>query len=258
MNKPLRRVISATLALSLSVTLAVNAYAEEIAKVHKQAAVSAEVEAVKEKSEKAKKPEKTPITKDNLPEVLDFERVKGQGFVSRLKSEEQDMCEIVLENEDGTRGLYIFDSPVKFKNKNGETVDKSNKVKPHTKNGAPCFKSESNDIEVHLPATIQGGVSLKDEEVNVSMKPIPSVASKRALSVGKQKDKNSFVYKTENHTFLLIFSVCDNLKISKGSFYGLDFIFAGVSSAKQSFIYYCYWNSVRHSKCNCFLCTKES
>ena len=214
MNKPLRRVISATLALSLSVTLAVNAYAEEIAKVHKHEAVSAEAVATKEKSEKAKKPEKTPITKDNLPEVLDFERVKGQGFVSRLKSEEQDMCEIVLENEDGTRGLYIFDSPVKFKNKNGETVDKSNKVKPHTKNGAPCFKSESNDIEVHLPATIQGGVSLKDEEVNVSMKPIPSVMSKRALSVGKQKDENSVVYEDvfDNFTDIVYTFTYDGVK----------------------------------------------
>lgn len=214
MNKPLRRVISATLALSLSVTLAVNAYAEEIAKVHKQAAVSAEVEAVKEKSEKAKKPEKIKITKDNLPEVLDFDRVKGQGFVSRLKSEEQDMCEIVLENEDGTRGLYVFDSPVKFKNEKGETVDKSNKVKPHTKNGAPCFKSESNDIEVHLPATIQGGVSLKDEEVNVSMKPIPSVMSKRALSVGKQKDENSVVYEDvfDNFTDIVYTFTYDGVK----------------------------------------------
>jgi len=214
MNKPLRRVISAILALSLSVTLAVNAYAEEIEKVHKQAAVSAEAVATKEKSEKAKKPEKTPITKDNLPEVLDFDRVKGQGFVSRLKSEEQDMCEIVLENEDGTRGLYVFDSPVKFKNEKGETVDKSNKVKPHTKNGAPCFKSESNDIEVHLPATIQGGVSLKDEEVNVSMKPIPSVASKRVLSVGKQKDEDSVIYEDvfDNFTDIVYTFTYDGVK----------------------------------------------
>lgn len=214
MNKPLRRIISATLALSLSVTLAVNAYAEEIEKVHKPEAASSGAVAVKENSEKAKKPEKIKITKDNLPEVLDFERVKGQGFVSRLKSEEQDMCEIILENEDGTRGLYVFDFPVKFKNKNGETVDKSNKVKPHTKNGAPCFKSESNDIEVHLPATIQGGVSLKDEEVNVSMKPIPSVASKRALSVGKQKDEDSVVYENvfDNFTDIVYTFTYDGVK----------------------------------------------
>ena len=214
MNKPLRRVISAALALSLSVTLAVNAYAEEIEKVHKHEAVSTEAVATKEKSEKAKKPEKTPITKDNLPEVLDFERVKGQGFVSRLKSEEQDMCEIVLENEDGSRGLYVFDSPVKFKNEKGETVDKSNKVKPHTKNGAPCFRSESNDIEVNLPATIQGGVSLKDEEVNVSMKPIPSVASKRALSVGKQKDEDSVIYEDvfDNYTDIVYTFTYDGVK----------------------------------------------
>ncbi len=214
MNKPLRRVISAILALSLSVTLAVNAYAEEIANVHKHEAVSTEAVATKEKSEKAKKPEKIKITKDNLPEVLDFDRVKEQGFVSRLKSEEQDMCEIILENEDGTRGLYIFDSPVKFKNKNGETVDKSNKVKPHTKNGAPCFKSESNDIEVNLPATIQSGVSLRDEEVNVSMKPIPSVASKRALSVGKQKDEDSVIYEDvfDNYTDIVYTFTYDGVK----------------------------------------------
>ena len=47
MNKPLRRVISAALALSLSVTLAVNAYAEEIANVHKPEAASSGAVAVK-------------------------------------------------------------------------------------------------------------------------------------------------------------------------------------------------------------------
>ena len=53
MNKPLRRVISAALALSLSVTLAVNAYAEEIEKVHKQAAVSTETEQQRNELKKA-------------------------------------------------------------------------------------------------------------------------------------------------------------------------------------------------------------
>ncbi|MBR4305855.1 MAG: hypothetical protein IKT78_03320 [Ruminiclostridium sp.] len=42
MNKPLRRIISATLALSVSLTLAVNAYAEEITKAHKQNPIGAD------------------------------------------------------------------------------------------------------------------------------------------------------------------------------------------------------------------------
>ena len=75
MNIIIKRICAAVLALSLSLSLAVNTYAEEIAKVHKQETVSAE-----QIHTELKKPEKTPITKDALPEALDFDRVKEQGL----------------------------------------------------------------------------------------------------------------------------------------------------------------------------------
>jgi len=190
MNKPLRRVISAILALSLSVTLAVNAYAEEIEKVHKQAAVSAEAVATKEKSEKAKKPEKTPITKDNLPEVLDFDRVKGQGFVSRLKSEEKSLSEVVLEKEDGTRMLYLFEEDIKFHDNEGNIKDKSNKAV--RKNNV--FVGESNNIETVLPTSIMGGVSVSDESIEITMKPVSKLGITRFNSVGTINGENSVIY----------------------------------------------------------------
>ena len=90
------------------------------------------------------------------------------------------MCEIVLEKKDGTRALYLFDSPVKYVDENGDTVDKSNKAV--RKDGV--FKSESNDIDVTLPVALNSGIIFKDDELNITMRPMKTANIGRIMSVG--------------------------------------------------------------------------
>ena len=134
--------------------------------------------------------EKTSIEYASIPEQLDVAELKAQGFSARVKSEETDLSDIVLEKNDGTRALYIFDSPVNYISDDGDVIDKSNKV---IKNGS-AFKSESNDIEVTLPLSLSSGITVDDEELNLSMRPISNNNLVRVLSVGKKSGEESVKY----------------------------------------------------------------
>lgn len=73
---------------------------------------------------------------------------------------------------------------------NGTVIDKSNKV---IKSGG-AFKSESNDIEVTLPLSLSSGITVDDEELNLSMRPIRNNNLARLLSVGKKSGEESVKY----------------------------------------------------------------
>lgn len=72
----------------------------------------------------------------------------------------------------------------------GTIIDKSNKV---IKSGN-AFKSESNDIEVTLPLSLSSGITVDDEELNLSMRPIRNNNLARLLSVGKKSGAESVKY----------------------------------------------------------------
>ncbi len=130
------------------------------------------------------------ISEANIPETLDVEQIKSEGFVARLKSEEASLSEIVLEKEDGTRALYLFDRSVKFTDDKGNIIDKSNKAV--FADGK--FKAESNDIEVTLPQSISAGITAKNDGFHISMRPV-ATANTRILSAGSISGENSVLYK---------------------------------------------------------------
>lgn len=135
--------------------------------------------------------QKIPIDKDSIPALLDIDRLKSQGFISRLKSEEKSMCEIVLEKDDGTKALYLFDSPVKYIDEDGNTIDKSNKA---VRKGS-TFKSKSNDIDVILPAVLSSGIIFNDDELKIIMRPMKTANIGRIMSVGMINNEDSVLYK---------------------------------------------------------------
>ena len=179
-----KRLISSLIAFSMSATFATTAFAQTDNNVIPNEEQN-QLQAVKPSQE-----EKISIEYANIPEQLDVTELKAQGFSARVKSEETDLSDIVLEKNDGTRALYIFDSPVKYISDDGDVVDKSNKV---IKTGN-VFKSESNDIEVTLPFSLSSGIAVDDEELNLSMRPIRNNNSARVLSMGKKSGEESVKY----------------------------------------------------------------
>lgn len=179
-----KRLISALIAFSMSATIATTAFAQT------DNSITLNEEQNQLQTVEPSQEGKISIEYGNIPEQLDVEELKAQGFSARVKSEESDLSDIVLEKNDGTRALYIFDSPVKYMSDNGTVIDKSNKV---IKSGG-AFKSESNDIEVTLPLSLSSGITVDDEELNLSMRPIRNNNLARLLSVGKKSGEESVKY----------------------------------------------------------------
>lgn len=179
-----KRLISALIACSMSATIATTAFAQT------DNSITLNEEQNQLQTVEPSQEEKISIEYASIPEQLDVEELKAQGFSTRVKSEETDLSDIVLEKNDGTRALYIFDSPVKYISDDGDVIDKSNKV---IKNGS-AFKSESNDIEVTLPLSLSSGITVDDEELNLSMRPIRNNNLARLLSVGKKSGEESVKY----------------------------------------------------------------
>lgn len=180
MNRVIRRITSFVLALCAAFSSVTFTYAE-----------STEAGSFTEINEAAtERIERIPVSKDTIPEGLDVKSLIADGFTTRIKSAEQSLGEVVFENEEGIRSLYIFDEDVKFRDESGAVKDKSNKAV--RKNNT--FVSESNDIEVVLPLSIMGGVSLKDDSLNITMRPVSALGTARFNSAGQIKDEKSVLY----------------------------------------------------------------
>lgn len=190
-----RNVLSAVIALALTVNGAVSAYAQaEQASTADGGAVADSVNAeVQESEADSKQAEeqiaKTAVSEENLPDSLDAETIIADGYVARLNSEEQSLSEIVLEKEDGTRSLYMFGENVKYIDENGEVADKSNNA---VRRGN-AYVNEGNDVEVILPATLTAGIAVTGDELNITMKPLADKIG-RSLSPAVKTADDTVVY----------------------------------------------------------------
>ena len=190
-----RNVLSAVIALALTVNGAVSAYAQaEQASTADGGAVADSVNAEVQESEAdskqaEEKPVKTAVSEENLPDSLDAEAIIADGYVARLNSEEQSLSEIVLEKEDGTRSLYLFGENVKYIDENGEVADKSNNA---VRRGN-AYVNEGNDVEVVLPATLTAGIAVTGDELNITMKPLADKIG-RSLSPAVKTADDTVVY----------------------------------------------------------------
>lgn len=181
MNRIIKRISSFVLALCAAFSSVTFTYAEGT-----KAASLTKANTVTE----TEKTERIPVSKDTIPEGLDVRSLIADGFTTRIKSAEQSLGEVIFENEEGIRSLYIFDEDVKFRDESGAVKDKSNKAV--RKNNT--FVSESNDIEVVLPLSIMGGVTLKDDGLNINMRPVSALHTTRFNSAGQIKDEKSVLY----------------------------------------------------------------
>ena len=86
----------------------------------------------------------------------------------RLYEEEKSLYTAVFENVDGSKTMYSFGHPIKYKDKNGEIKDISLNLKCNSKGD---YVSESSDVMVTFPENLREGINLskEDEEINITM-----------------------------------------------------------------------------------------
>lgn len=119
--------------------------------------------------------------KKEIPSVIDTTEALLKGHIKRLTELETDENTIAFENADGSRTEYLFSFPVKYTDKNdksGSLKDASLKIKKDISS----FTTEANSIITTFSKYLSKGISLKSDNVNISMFPKTTKEKKGTLS----------------------------------------------------------------------------
>jgi len=104
-----------------------------------------------------------------LPEAAEQEATRGKDHVARLHGEEGDhLNNLVFLNEDGSKTLYLYDHPVKYRDESGEIHDISLDI-ADTDDTAYPFRAKAHYAVTSFPAQLPDGITLTDGQVSVRM-----------------------------------------------------------------------------------------
>ena len=110
------------------------------------------------------------LNDEDMPEIVGQDNIEEKGHVNRLWEQEEDLNSIVFQNRDGTKTMYYYNYPVKYKDANGKIKDKSNKI---TQTSSGDYTNAENDINTYFPKKLNRnkGIELKFGEYVVEMAP---------------------------------------------------------------------------------------
>ena len=110
------------------------------------------------------------LADEDMPEIVGQDNIEEKGHVNRLWEQEEDLNSIVFQNRDGTKTMYYYNYPVKYKDANGKIKDKSNKI---SQTSSGDFTNAENDINTYFPKKLNKnkGVVLKFDNHTVEMAP---------------------------------------------------------------------------------------
>ena len=110
------------------------------------------------------------LNDEDAPEIVGQDNIEEKGHVNRLWEQEEDLNSIVFQNRDGTKTMYYYNYPVKYKDANGKIKDKSNKI---TQTSSGDYTNAENDINTYFPKKLNRnkGIELKFGEYVVEMAP---------------------------------------------------------------------------------------
>lgn len=117
----------------------------------------------------------------DIPEIIYSKDVEEEGHVNRLRAQEPDLCSVIFQNRDGTKSLYSFTYPVKYKDENGVVQDKSTELTATTDKKGYGFVNAKNDIKTWYPDSLQldRGMALEADGIAVELSPISATENKK-------------------------------------------------------------------------------
>lgn len=105
----------------------------------------------------------TSLIESQMPNVVSLDGDIELKHIRRISSSEKSLNEICFENVDGSITSYTFNYPVKYLDKQGNVVDKSNEI-TETEDG---FESLNNDIKTTFGNALTDGISI-DEATSIN------------------------------------------------------------------------------------------
>ena len=136
----------------------------------------------------------------DIPASITRETVEAKDHVLRLREQEADLNTVIFQNRDGGKTVYLFGSPVKYVDANGNIRDKSTTLVSEnvTVNGKTYAHSATdNFFGQYYPTMPQNGVMLAFGPYTVEMKPvITGVLTLRDTVVSDNKVTDNKVFGT--------------------------------------------------------------
>lgn len=102
-----------------------------------------------------------------LPNYIDMTEFETNDYVSRLESEE-DLNTYVFENADGSRSVYYLTEDVKYRNSEGEIIEKDISLVL----GDNGYHMADNNIFLSIPYDLRDGIQIGEDDYRVSFTPI--------------------------------------------------------------------------------------
>ena len=126
------------------------------------------------------------LTESDTPEVVDEELIEKKGHVNRLWEQEDDLNTIVFQNKNGSKTMYIYAAPVKYKDETGKVKDKKNKlseqdIEPELAEDYGLTNPE-NDVRTYFPKKLNKnkGVVLQYGDVKLEVSPLKHHKTQKA------------------------------------------------------------------------------
>ena len=132
------------------------------------------------------------LNDEDVPEIFGQDNIVEKGHVNRLWEQEEDLNSIVFQNRDGTKTMYYYNYPVKYKDANGKIKDKKNKL---TDTGNE-YANVENDINSYFPKKVHKnkGVILQYDNVRIEVAPLINGSSGASRQTGHNKDGQNTDY----------------------------------------------------------------
>ena len=132
------------------------------------------------------------LNDEDTPEIVGQDNIEENGHVNRLWEQEEDLNSIVFQNRDGTKTMYYYNYPVKYKDANGKIKDKKNKL---TDTGNE-YANVENDINSYFPKKVHKnkGVILQYDNVRIEVAPLINGSSGASRQTGHNKDGQNTDY----------------------------------------------------------------
>lgn len=126
------------------------------------------------------------LSEEDIPEILRSNGVDTGAFVHRVRAAE-DEYSLVYQKQDGTCQKFVFVEPIQYIDENGALKDK----KTETKGIGNDFVTTDTDVVVKMPKSLNNGVKIKYDGLNLKMKPLGLMSKNKTFAT---PEGNSYRY----------------------------------------------------------------
>lgn len=111
------------------------------------------------------------LDEEAVPEIVGQDEAERRGHVRRRQDEEgENLNTLIFENADGSRTMYLYDHPVKYRDESGKIRDITLNISDTGKRDAP-FRSESAGAVTSFASDLSGGITLTGGQTQLRLVP---------------------------------------------------------------------------------------